>query len=199
MITTSPFAPSDKQKESQANKSSNQFLKSLDDDLKDIDKQEKVYVSAHKTSNKYLLDSATYKELLEKNVQKNYKKAEEEDIEEVSNEHQQIVKDLEISERVFKTMPRTAFFTIKDHKENFQNNPQVRLLNPTKCEIGKISKKILERIVKQLRKKLKLKQWQNTDAVIEWFKNIDDKKKKRFIQLDIESFYPSITPELLKM
>ena len=86
---------------------------------------------------------------------------------------------------------------MKDHKDNFQNNPQVRLLNPTKCEIGKISKKILERIVRQLRKKLKLKQWQNTDAVIEWFKGLSNKKKKRFIQFDIESFYPSITPELL--
>ena len=57
------------------------------------------------------------------------------------------------------TTPRASFITLKDHKENFQNNPQVRVLNPTKCEIGKISKKILERIVKQLRKKLKLKQW----------------------------------------
>ena len=91
-------------------------------------------------------------------------------------------------------MPRASFISLKDHKENFQNNPQVRLLNPTKCEIGKISKKILERIVKQLRKKLKLKQWQNTDAVIEWFKALSDKKKKRFIQIDIDSFYPSITP-----
>ena len=102
-----------------------------------------------------------------------------------------------MSDRVFKTMPRASFFKLKDHKENFQNNPHVRLLNPTKCEIGKISKKILERIVKNLRKMLNLKQQQNTDAVIEWFNGLDNKKKKRFIQFDIESFYPSITPELL--
>ena len=44
---------------------------------------------------------------------------------------------------------------------------------------------------------MKLMQWQNTDAVIEWFKGLSNKKKKSFIQLDIESFYPSITPELL--
>ena len=179
------------------NKNSNQFLKSLDDNLKDVHKEKKVYVPADKTNNKYLLDPAKYNELLEKNVQSQYKKADSEDIDEVTSEHQQIVKDLEMSERVFETVPRAAFITLKDHKENFQNNPQVRVLNPTKCEIGKISKKILERIVKQLRKKLKLKQWQNTDAVIEWFKALSDKKKKRFIQLDIESFYPSITPELL--
>jgi hypothetical protein len=33
--------------------------------------------------------------------------------------------------------------------------------------------------------------------VIEWFKGLDNKKKKRFIQFDIDSFYTSITPELL--
>ena len=143
------------------------------------------------------MDPANYNELLEKNVQSKYKKAATKDIDEVTTEHQEVVKDLEMSERVFKTMPRAAFITLKDHKENFQNNPQVRLLNPTKCEIGRISKKILERIVKQLRKRLKLMQWQNTDEVIEWFKALNNKKRKSFIQFDIESFYPSITPELL--
>ena len=52
--------------------------------------------------------------------------------------------------------------------------------------------------MKQLRSKLKLNQRQNTDAVIEWFKGLSDKKRKRFIQFDLECFYPSITPELLE-
>ena len=179
------------------NKKSNQFLKSLDNTIDEVKKQKNLYVSADKTSNKYLMKPATYKELLEKNVQSTYKKATPEDINEVVSDHQEIVKTLEVNERVFKTIPRAAFITLKDHKENFQQNPQVRLLNPRKCEIGKISKKILERIVKQLRKKLSLLQWQNTDSVIEWFKCITNKKRKRFIQLDIVNFYPSITPELL--
>ena len=66
--------------------------------------------------------------------------------------------DLEISERVMETSYRQAFFTVKDHKENFrfQDNPQVRILNPCKSEIGKISKLILERIIVQIRKKSNL-------------------------------------------
>ena len=32
-----------------------------------------------------------------------------------------------------------CFFTLKDHKGNFQNNPRVRLINPAKNEIGRIS------------------------------------------------------------
>ena len=69
------------------------------------------------------------------------------DIEKVSSEHQKVVKDLGLAERVFKTTPRPSFFTLKDHKENFQQKPQIRILNPRKCEIGKISKRFLERIV----------------------------------------------------
>ena len=147
-----------------------------------------MYFAAVKTSNKYLMDPDSYNELLEKNLQSKYKKAANEDLENVTSEHQQVVKDFDLCERVFKTIPRASFFTLKDHKENFQNNPQVRLLNPTKFEIGKISKQVLERIVKQLRTKLKLKQW---------FKQLPNKKRKLFIQFDIVSFYPSITPDLL--
>jgi hypothetical protein len=51
------------------NKKSNQFLESLKDNLKDIDKEKKIYVAADKTSNKYLMDPEAYTELLEKSVQ----------------------------------------------------------------------------------------------------------------------------------
>ena len=40
-------------------------------------------------------------------------------------------------------------------------------------------------------------QWKNTDKVINWFKNITDKKHCKFKQLDINEFYPSITEETL--
>ena len=35
-----------------------------------------------------------------------------------------------------------CFFTLKNHKDNFQNNPTVKLINPTKNEIGRINKVI---------------------------------------------------------
>ena len=89
------------------------------------------------------------------------------------------------------------FFTLKDHKSDFTANPSVRIINPTKPEIGRISKKILERIVCEVKMITKLKQWKNSVSVIDWFKQIPDKKNKTFIQIDIESYYPSITPEIL--
>ena len=48
-----------------------------------------------------------------------------------------------------------CFFTLKDHKENFQNNATVRLINPAKNEIGGISKVILEKINSSLIKAVK--------------------------------------------
>ena len=37
-----------------------------------------------------------------------------------------------------------SFITLKDHKENFNNNITVRLINPGRNELGRISKGILE-------------------------------------------------------
>ena len=69
-----------------------------------------------------------------------------------------------------------CFFILKDHKENFQNNPTVRLINPAKNNIGRISKVILDKIKPNLIKQLKVNQWKNAQNVIEWFMNIEDKK-----------------------
>ena len=48
----------------------------------------------------------------------------------------------------------TVYHTPKDHKPNFGSNPKCRLINPTKTEIGKISKQILERINKRVTKEI---------------------------------------------
>ena len=50
----------------------------------------------------------------------------------------------------------------------------------------------------KVRSKSGLNQWKSTPDVINWFKDIEKKKTKRFIQLDVVNFYPSITEELLK-
>ena len=92
---------------------------------------------------------------------------------------------------------KNAYITLKDHKENFESRPKCRLINPSKSEIGKISKKILEKINLEIRSKTKLIQWTDSQQVIEWFKNLDNKQNSEFIKFDVESFYPSITESLL--
>ena len=47
-------------------------------------------------------------------------------------------------------------------------------------------------------KKIKVNQWRNTSTVIDWFKNLADKQKRKFIKFDIAEIYPSISGDLLK-
>ena len=98
---------------------------------------------------------------------------------------------------MFKTVKRECFITLKDHKDNFQNNPKCRLLNPTKCELGKVSQQILTKKLTIIRRKTNLNQWKNSYSVIEWFKNLKNKKNLSFIVFDVVNYYPTITLELL--
>ena len=58
----------------------------------------------------------------------------------------QILKSIEILNRIEINEENNCFFTLKDHNDNFANNPQVRLINPAKNELGRISKVILYKI-----------------------------------------------------
>ena len=78
-----------------------------------------------------------------------------------------------IIDRIEITGTGNSFITLKDHKENFLNQP--RLLNPAKNEIGRTNKHILQNIKKKLYEEIKVNQWKNTENVINWFKNILNK------------------------
>ena len=91
-----------------------------------------------------------------------------------------------------------SFIILKDHKENFNNNPTVRLINPAKNELRHISKAILDTTNKNIREATGLNQWRNTDTVIDWFKSICNEHLCKFVVFHIKEFYPSITGNLLK-
>lgn len=105
---------------------------------------------------------------------------------------------LDLTDRIQVLTKNSAFITIKDHKPDFPNKVQCRLLNPSKSHVGRISKQYLEQINNTLREKLNYNQWRNTDSVIDWFKKINNKQQAAFIKFDIVSFYPSITLRLLR-
>ena len=88
---------------------------------------------------------------------------------------------------------RSAIITLKDYKENFKSNQKCRLINPSKSEMGIVSKKYLENIISRLNSKLQYNQWRSTSTVIEWFKAMKNKAKCRFMKFDIAEFYPSIS------
>ena len=79
---------------------------------------------------------------------------------------------------------------LKDHKENFLNNPTGRLIDLAKNELGRIGKATRDNINKRLCTSLNINQWKNTASVIEWFKRIDQKHLYKFIMFDKKDFYP---------
>ncbi|CAB4032311.1 Hypothetical predicted protein, partial [Paramuricea clavata] len=73
-------------------------------------------------------------------------------------------------------------YNLKDHKDNFSSNPTCRLINPTKSEIGKVSKCILDRINKDIINKTGVKQWKSTIDTLNWFNSINGKKHTQIFQ-----------------
>ena len=104
---------------------------------------------------------------------------------------------LKIEDRVERYNIKDCFITLKDHKNSFKVNPECRLINPAKTQIGKISKNILEDICATLRIALNINQWRSTYDCIKWYKEYGDKKGCTFIKYDIKEFYPSITEDTL--
>ncbi|XP_015755266.1 PREDICTED: uncharacterized protein LOC107334820 [Acropora digitifera] len=173
------------------------FQDQLQEDIKKINDSTKAFIPADKTANYYQIDKATHNRLLADNITTTCKKANDNTIININNEAKNIAANLNIDDRTECMAKRQAFITLKDHKDNFQNKPTCRLINPAKSEIGQSSKQILDNINTTIRQKTKLNQWKNSSSVINWFSNIQHKDQHTFAVFDIENFYPSITEKLL--
>ena len=68
----------------------------------------------------------------------------------ITLDDKKIVEKIELADRIEVSASRDSFITLKDHKPDFINNPTCRLINPSKSEIGVISKNILDRINKDV-------------------------------------------------
>ena len=105
----------------------------------------------------------------------------------------------ELAKRMEIHTQETAFVTLKDHKEEFRTKKalECRLIKPSKCDLGRISKRRLEVITQIIRSKTKSNQWKSVIETKTWFNGIKNKKKYEFLIFDIKGFYPAISPELL--
>ena len=91
------------------------------------------------------------------NITKDYNLVNETLVDIVNKEAAVIAAKLDIKNKV-ETMSKTkAFISIKDHKNDFENNPKFRLINPAKSQIGHISREILQITNKLLRRSTELK------------------------------------------
>ena len=119
----------------------------------------------------------TYTKHLTETVTKTYKQCSRKKVKNINYNSKLIAQELSIDDRVEKMLETEAYITVKDHKEGFPHILSFRLLNPSKSDIGKISKNILDRINKSLIAFTHANQWKNTSSVIDWFKNIANKRQ----------------------
>ena len=176
---------------------SNTFQNQLRSDIKNMKKEPKIFMKADKTTNYYKVEIDKSEEMIEKEVHKDYKKATPKLVEEIRAEAVSLATELGVEDRIFTTSENETYNTIKDHKEDFRNNPKCRQVNPCKPDLGKVSKCRLEEIAEIDAEKSGLTQFKNTQGFLSWYNNLADKSKGSFYQLDITKFYPSITEKLL--
>ena len=113
-------------------------------------------------------------------------------------EAKHISKKLDLDNRIECLAKNPAFISLKNHKPNFQSTSPCRLINPSKSDIGKISKSILDRTNQNLRHKQPFNQWKNSANVIDWFQKKENKNDYVFIKFDIAEFYPPISETILQ-
>ena len=76
-----------------------------------------------------------------------------------------ILRNREVLNRLEINGENNSFITLKDHKENFNNNPTVRLIKPAKNELWHISKAILGTTNKNIREAMGF--WINRETQIQ--------------------------------
>ena len=127
-------------------KSFNRFQKLLKNDIRKINSSKDIIVAADKTRNMYKMSHEKYDELVSNSITLNYGKAEDKISYAIATECKNLSRKHNIENHLPSTKLNPAFITIKDHKENFTNNAKCRLINPTKPEIGKVGKNIVDKV-----------------------------------------------------
>ena len=127
----------------------------------------------------------------------NYKKSNENIVTKSNKEGIKLAKQTDMSDKIKMNGTGNSIVTLKGNKENFINHRTIRLINPSKNEIGRKSKHILDQISTELISKLSVNELKNTISVSKLFENINNKRLYKFLQFDIKAFYPSIKEILL--
>ena len=60
-----------------------------------------------------------------------------------------------------------AYISIKDRQEGFPDKIWSCFINPSKTDIGKISKQITDKVNTNILEKIKVNQWKNTSSAVD--------------------------------
>ena len=175
----------------------NHIQQKMYEDMRRFKESESIFVKSDKSGNLYEIEKGKYKQMMFKEVVKNYKKTPPDLEKELNSEAKMLAHRLGIVDRVEKYNTKNCFITIKDPKSDVKTNPECKLINPVKTQIGRVSKIIVQEICNSLRLALNINQWRSTKDCIKWFEEYEKNDRCSFIKYDIKDFYPSITEKTL--
>ena len=125
-------------------KDHNHFLTKLNKDIKELKNSKYIWVRADKSRNIYKINSSNYHKILKNRITNTYKIDHNDTISQINDDTLKFTNKLHIEDRLGKFNMKVAYILFKDHKPNFENKLQSRLINPSKTELGIISKILFE-------------------------------------------------------
>ena len=113
-----------------------------------------------------------------------------------NQEAAELAAELEIDDRVETFQKKSAFINFKDTKSDFSTaataaEVPVRLITPSKSQMGKVSKVKLQALNAQVRRVTNYNQWRQTRDATKWFEGLPDPGRGKvhyFFQFDFKSF-----------
>ena len=94
------------------------FQKNLQKDIQSIKSSKKMFVAADKTTNIYKMDFDNHKKLLRDNITSDKSLTKK-----TNQEAKHIAEKLKLDNRIECSDEKNFYITLKDHKNNFYNNP----------------------------------------------------------------------------
>ena len=107
-----------------------------------------IFVSSDKTSKLYEVSKEVYNNLLNNEITKTYKKALDDKAGIIDEKAKNIAASLGIENKVMKTKQATCYITLKDHKEDFEMSPSVRVINPCNKDIIRVAQICLKSLIR---------------------------------------------------
>ena len=130
--------------------SKNTFQAKLREDIERIRKSRKVWVRSDKSNKTYQVSPHEYERILNDKITESYKLDHSDTITQINRDTAKFAQKVNMIDRVGKLEEKSAYILFKDHKKNFPDKKQTRLINPTKTELGFVSKDVIQKITSRL-------------------------------------------------
>lgn len=133
--------------------------------IKEIRESNNIHIPSNKTENSYALPIDKYN-FIEKVLHSKYKTVADTELKQINKDYYDLIDKQKLLDKTERYNPRNPHFTLKGHKENFETKLTIRHICPTKSNISKISKSIIDKIILKIKTSENLPLWIYTRDIV---------------------------------